>query len=294
MPRHRLGVVLLLPRHIAAEVDGLRRGLGGSPIGRIPPHITLVPPVNVADVDGATALVRRVASEQPSTLHAVIGPVQTFHPITPVIYLAVGGPSLDAIRAMRDALDVGPLAYQRPHEFVPHVTLHDLATPEQVDGALASINHYIEPVALQGLTVLEEGDDKTWQPIADAPFGDAPTTRTIGAEAVTVAVNKHQSEAASQIGRYRPLIVEARVGTRTVGVARGRVAAGDVAWLDELVVVGEQRGMGVGGALARAFLEAARENSATELRAARGATIAGFLVRVGFAQVDAKDFVLAL
>jgi GNAT superfamily N-acetyltransferase len=220
--------------------------------------------------------------------------VATFHPITPVLYLSVTGPGVGAIGSMRDALDSGPLAHERTHDFVPHVTLNDLATPEQITGGLAALHQFVEPVALDGLTLLEQGDDKVWRPIADAPFGNVSSARTLGADRVTLAVNEHQSEAASHIGRYRPLIVEAFVDDRTVGIARGRVASGDVAWLDELVIVGEQRGTGVGGALARAFIAAARDREATELRAARGATIAGFLVRLGFEQSDTKDFVLTL
>jgi len=274
----------------------MRRALGVSPIERVSPHITLVPPINVVDddVDAAIALVRRVASQEPSTLHAVIGPVATFHPITPVVYLRVAGPGVEAIHHMRDALDDGPLAQELSHEFVPHVTLNDLATPEQIDGALASMKDYIEAVPLDGLTVLEQDDDKVWRPIADARFGDAPVTRTIGAERVTIAVHLHQTTAGAAIGRYRPLVAEAFVDGRSVGVARGRVAAGDAAWLDELVVIAEQRGTGVGGALARAFVEAARARDASELRAARGATVAGFLVSLGFAPTDTTDFVLNL
>ena len=81
---------------------------------------------------------------------------------------------------------------------------------------------------------------------------------------------------------------------RTVGVARGRVAPGGLAWLDELIVVAESRGTGLGDALARAFVDAARAREATELRATRGATIAGFLVRMGFQPTAGDEFVLAL
>ena len=44
----------------------------------------------------------------------------------------------------------------------------------------------------------------------------------------------------------------------------------------------------------RAFVEAARDREATEVRSARGATIAGFLVKLGFSQTDTKEFVLPL
>lgn len=295
MPRRRLGAVLLLPRHIANEVDGLRRALGVSPIERVPPHITLVPPINVREeeLEDALALARRVASEQPRRLHVTIGPVKTFHPITPVVYLSVNGPDADVIRRLRDAMDSGPLAQELKHEFVPHVTLSDDATDAEINGALASLTHYVEPIALEGITVLEQDDDdKMWRPIADAPFGAETTTRTLGADRVTFAEHTHETLTAMTIGRYRRLVVEAVVDGRTVGVARGRVARGDVAWLDELVVQGEYRGTGVGGGLARAFVDAARRREANQIRSARGATIAGFLVKLGFAPTDTQDFVL--
>ncbi|MDP1795018.1 MAG: GNAT family N-acetyltransferase [Acidimicrobiales bacterium] len=295
MPKRKLGAVLLLPRTIASEIDGLRRALGVSPIERVPPHITLVPPINVReeDVDDALALARRVASDQPTRLHVTIGPVTTFSPITPVVYLSVNGPGLDAIRTMRDELDSGPLAQELSHPYVPHVTISDDPTPDEIDGAIASLTHYVEPIALEGITVLEQDDDdRMWRPIADAPFGAQTTTRTLGADRVSFAQHAHESLEAMTIGRYRPLVVEAIVEGRTVGVARGRVAPGDVAWLDELVVRSEQRGSGIGGGLARAFVGAARARDVAEIRSARGATIAGFLVKLGFVPTESQDFVL--
>ena len=297
MAQHRLGVVLLLPKHIATEVDGLRRALGDNAnLANIAPHITLVPPINVREeeVDHALALARRVAADQAKRLHVTIGPIATFSPITPVVYLSVNGPDVEVIRRLRDEMDGGPFAQELMHEFVPHVTISADATDEQITGGLAALRHFVEPVVLDGLTLLEQGDDKVWRPIGDAPFGNDAATRTLGADRITLAINEHQSEAASHIGRYRALIVEAFVDDRTVGIARGRVASGDVAWLDELVIVGEQRGAGVGGALACAFIEAARSRGATELRSARGATIAGFLVRMGFESTETSEFVLNL
>lgn len=297
MPRHRLGAVLLLPRHIANEIDGLRRALGVSPIERVPPHITLVPPINVRDeeLDDALAMTRRIASEQRTRLHVTVGPVTTFSPITPVVYLSVNGPDVEVIKGLRDEMDAGPFAQELKHPFVPHVTLSDDATEREIDGALASLTHYVEPIVLEGITVLEQDDDdKMWRPIADAPFGATTTTRTLGADRVTFAEHTHETLTAMTIGRYRPLVVEAIVDGRTVGVARGRVAEDDVAWLDELVVQGEFRSTGVGGGLARAFVEAARARQAKELRSARGATIAGFLVKLGFTEADAREYELQL
>jgi hypothetical protein len=211
-----------------------------------------------------------------------------------VLYLRVSGPGLESLTQMRDALDAGPFAQDLAHDYVPHVTLNGDAADAQITHALASLTAFCEPVRLDGITVMEQGNDKVWRPLADAPFGAEPTTRTLGADRVRIATSTMETLAARAIGRYRPLVVEAFIDAQTVGIARGRVAAGDVAWLDELVIVGEQRGSGVGGALARAFIEAARSHEATEIRSARGATLAGFLVKLGFGQADTKEFVLPL
>lgn len=66
MPRRRLGVVLLVAAPVAAELQGLRRALGDPALDRVPPHLTLVAPVNVreADVDAAVAVVAGAAAQR--------------------------------------------------------------------------------------------------------------------------------------------------------------------------------------------------------------------------------------
>ena len=52
----RFGVVLLVPPPTAHEVDGLRRAFVDPALDRVPPHVTLVPPVNVRAEDVAITL----------------------------------------------------------------------------------------------------------------------------------------------------------------------------------------------------------------------------------------------
>ena len=293
MPRRRLGVVLLLPEPVRTHVEGIRLGLGADV--QIPPHITLVGPVMVDDdaVDDAIETVRAACLTQATPLSITIGPSRTFLPINPVVYLAVSG-DVDAIATLHDTCRQGPLELADEYDFTPHVTLIDGGSDEFVNAGATATSAFSATMFVRGAAILEFGDDKIWRPIADAPFGDAPITRTLGADIVTFAVHALQTVASSHIGRYRALVVEAFVDGKVVGVARGRVGTNGIAWLDELVIVAESRGSGIGAVLARAFVEASRERSATELRASRGATIAGFLVGFGFEQTTANEFVLAL
>ena len=189
MARHRLGVVLL------AAAPRRQRNRRAAPRAWVSHRSNVCRPTSrwcrrstcgEDEIDNAFALARRVAGEQPKRLHITIGPVATFHPITPVVYLSVNGADVGVIHRMRDEMDAGPLAQELRHEFVPHVTLSDDATEAEITGAMASLTHYVEAIALDGITVLEQDDeDKMWRPIADAPFGAGSTTRTLGADRFT-------------------------------------------------------------------------------------------------------------
>src|SRR4051812_357969 len=92
MPRQRLGVALLVPAPVALEIDALRRALGDDDTERIPPHVTLVPPVNVReeDVDDAVRVLTAAAGGV-RPLRIELGPVTSFTPVSPTVHLRVGG-----------------------------------------------------------------------------------------------------------------------------------------------------------------------------------------------------------
>src|SRR5436190_9490646 len=126
VPKHRLGVALLIPDPVATEVDALRRGLGDPALGRISPHLTLVPPVNVrADaLDDALAVLRAAAAALNEPLSLELGPIATFMPVNPVLYLAVGG-ELERLQELRDRIFQPPLERSLSWPFVAHVTVAD-------------------------------------------------------------------------------------------------------------------------------------------------------------------------
>jgi 2'-5' RNA ligase len=174
--RRRLGVALLLDPPVATEVDGLRRAVGDPALGRIPPHVTLVPPVNVRhdDLPAALAVLRRAAAAVPGPLRLAVGRPSTFLPVNPVLYLAVGG-ELEGLAALRNSVFQAPLQRSLSWPWVPHVTLADGAAEERIEAALTALADYSAVVDIDRVVLLEESPGRVWSPLADAALG--PTAR---------------------------------------------------------------------------------------------------------------------
>lgn len=267
-------MVLLVPPPWSAEIDGLRRALGDGALGRIPTHLTLVPPVNVNDdrLGEAMAALRSAAGRtRPFTVH--LGPPETFLPVNPVAYLAVDGEGADEVRRLRDMVFEGPLERSLSWPFVPHVTLADEADPDRITSALGALRDYEVDVTFDRVHLLEEGAGRTWKPIADAPF-EAPAVTGRGGLELTLhssahldveagrwqdaAWRAHSSAGDATTEQDRPFAVTARRGDDIVGTATGDIR-GDEAHLARLVVGAGERGTGVGSHLLAAVESLAAE-----------------------------------
>lgn len=166
--RRRIAVALLVPPPQAIEIDGIRRALGDTMLGRVDPHVTLIPPINVSDeqLAEAMAVVEEAAIATPA-LDLWLGPVTTFGPDSPVRYLAVepDGP----VTALAEACRRGPLDRPRQHDFVPHVTVDMTGSPTgpTADPAVDLLAGYRVTVHIDHVTVLEQRGGDTghhWEP----------------------------------------------------------------------------------------------------------------------------------
>jgi 2'-5' RNA ligase len=166
----RFGVALLVPQPVATEVDGLRRALGDGARARIPAHVTLVPPVNVRHdaVTAAVGVLRAAAGSTPP-LDLRVGPAATFQPVTPVVYLTVAG-DLAGLEGLRERVFRPPLERAVTHPFVPHVTVADEVDPVRIPAAVAALADFVVDIRIESVHLLEQGRDRVWRPIAEAPF----------------------------------------------------------------------------------------------------------------------------
>jgi len=252
----RLGVALLVPPPFDSEVDGLRRALGDGSLGRIPAHVTLVPPVNVREdrLGEALAVLRRAAAAtRPFTV--ALGPPATFLPDNPTVHLAVAegdGP----VRALRDRVFVDPLARPLTWPFVPHVTLADEARPDRIEAALVALADYRVDVELHRVHLLREGPGRIWTPIADASFAPPAVVGRGGLPLELTVSEEPDPEAralAREAGGAAPLTITARGAAGDLaGVATGWYGDG-AARVSTLAVSPDHAGLDVARHLLAAF-----------------------------------------
>jgi 2'-5' RNA ligase/GNAT superfamily N-acetyltransferase len=287
---------------VSVEVDALRRALGDKALGRIVPHITLVPPVNVRaeQLSGAEDVVRSAAAQLDGPLELSLGPPATFWPASPVLYLPVGGSAADlaALARLHDAVLTGPLHKLAPWPWVPHVTLADNVDPGRIDAAVASLAGYRAEVVLDRAVLLEERE-RTWVELADTGLGP-PSVVGRGGLALEISqgcllspqglsfvqglCTPEDLTALSQAGRgagdggqkgARPIVLGGRREGQLVGMAMawvpatGEGAGGQGPVSVTVLVSADSRRQGVGRALLAALQAAAARRgwAATTARA---------------------------
>ena len=264
---------------MATELDGVRRALGATERLRVPPHITLVSPVNLRDKDLLAAMdlvLRGASSSAPLSLR--LGPAASFEPVTPTVHLAVSGEGLDGLLSLRSSLvAAAPLSRPDPYDFVPHVTLAQEVPAERIGPAVEALQDWVAEVTFDRVHVLVQGDQQIWKPFAESSLGPPAVVGRGGIELSFHRSSRLEPEAAALLatdgaagGNGVPFAVSARLGHRVAGAAWGWTS-GSVAIVADLAVAEVHRNKGIGRAvLAAVEAEAATRDCDVVLVAAPG------------------------
>ena len=249
----RIGVVLLVPAPIDREIDALRRAVGDGTYGRVPAHLTLVPPSNVRDdrLDDALALLRQAAGAT-RPFRVGLGAPTTFLPDNPVLYLPVSSGADEVVR-LRERVFCDPFARPLTWPYVPHVTMADEMSPERIVAAQQALSYFHTDIDFDRLHILEEGPGRVWGPIADFPFAP-PAVIGRGGLPVELTVTDGTDPSADRFLRERreSVTITARRDGRVVGVAVGW-ADEQAARLVDLVVADGEGDLGTDAHLMAAF-----------------------------------------
>ncbi len=263
MTRVRLGVVLLVPPPLDREVDTLRKALGDGTLGRVPAHLTLVPPVNVREDRLSDA--RRVVREAGAATRAFtvsLGSPKSFLPDNPTLYLPIteGG---EAVCELRDRVFREPLARPLSWRYVPHVTVADEIDPSRIGSAEAALAPYRAEVTFDRVHILRENPGRVWEPWAEATLATPAVVGRGGLPLELSTTDIIDPEGWALLQR-QPFAITARREGKVVGVASGWTSAEEVR-LETLFVRPVDRNQGIGAHLLAAVESLAAQRECTRL-----------------------------
>lgn len=167
-----IGVAVPIPEPFLGELGAYRERFGDPLAHAIVAHITLVPPLDLADEahlgDVLAHLERTAATLAPFPL--VLAGAGTFRPVSPVVFVPIAEGEAE-VRQVEAAVRRGPLDRPLVFPFHPHVTVaHDLDEEwlDQAEEAMAAYRAAFE-VASFGLFV--RGPDGVWRQRGEFRFG---------------------------------------------------------------------------------------------------------------------------
>jgi 2'-5' RNA ligase len=159
-----IGVSIAVPDPYGRELQDYRVALGDESARRIPTHVTLLPPYDVADTDVdlvADHLSRAAAAQPAFRLH--LRGTGTFRPVSPVVFVNVVD-GISRCEQLAGLVRTGPLAAALRFPYHPHVTVaHDLDDHllDRAFGDLASFECSFEAAEFH---LYRHDEDEGWQP----------------------------------------------------------------------------------------------------------------------------------
>jgi 2'-5' RNA ligase len=172
-------LVAYIPDPLRKFLDDLRRELIP---GCIPAaHVTILPPRPLSGTpqEAIETLSSRIPDFSPFEIET--GEVQVF-PVSDVVYLSLKKGAKDLLQ-MHPALNVGPLKYQEPFPYHPHITLAQNLTHEQsIELAAVARRRWSEypyprGFSVESLVFVQNSRGSLWVDLANFQLAPAPSVR---------------------------------------------------------------------------------------------------------------------
>lgn len=166
-----LGVTVAIPEPYRSVLSRARAEVGDPLAQIIPPHVTLLPPTEIAesDLNGVHSLLEAVAQRHGCFTMGLKG-TDTFRPISPVVFVALdqGWKECSDLQA---ELNVGVLAQEREFPYHPHVTIAHNLTPEQLDHAQDMMRGFTGQFTVHTIELFEHVGQQ-WRELRSFPLGE--------------------------------------------------------------------------------------------------------------------------
>jgi 2'-5' RNA ligase len=169
-----LGVVVSVPEPWAQLLVEWRTKVGDPQASLVPPHVTLLPPteVAVADRPAVSAHLAEVARRHPP-FDVHLSGTGTFRPVSEVVFVAVALGIADCELIAAD-VRTGPLARQLSFPYHPHVTVaHDVPTG-MLELAYAGLADLSAEFRVESFTEFEQLPGGAWAIACEYPLTGPP------------------------------------------------------------------------------------------------------------------------
>lgn len=168
-----IGVAVAIPEPWATELQDYRTSIGDLTATHIPTHITLIPPIEVAD--DAVAAVETHLEEAAASIAAFrihLRGTGTFRPVSPVVFVSLVE-GISQCEMLAYAVRRGPLAVELKFPYHPHVTIAHHLADDLLDRAFAELAGFDREFAVDRFWLYVHDTDNGWQPTRE--FALQPT-----------------------------------------------------------------------------------------------------------------------
>jgi 2'-5' RNA ligase len=165
-----IGVALAIPEPWASELQDYRTSVGDTTATMIPTHITLIPPIEVAedDLPEVEKHLTEVASAT-SAFRIHLRGTGTFRPVSPVVFVTVVD-GISACEQLAVALRQGPLSVELQFPYHPHVTIAHHLPDGTLDRAFSELAGFESVFGAEEFHLYVHDEEKGWQPSRDFPL----------------------------------------------------------------------------------------------------------------------------
>lgn len=159
-----IGVAIPIPEPWGSQLQAYRESIGDPMAELIPPHITLVPPVDLAPAVAADIEEHlTMAGEAVAPFVVNLRGTATFRPLSPVVFLALTE-GISGCERLERAVRSGPLGVDVTFPYHPHVTVAHELGDDVLDQAFADLATFEARFTVDSFTLYVHDDEAGWVP----------------------------------------------------------------------------------------------------------------------------------
>jgi 2'-5' RNA ligase len=181
MQKPRYALVAYLKSAAGEFVENLRRELHPD-LPHLAAHLTILPPRPLHGTeDSAIQVLERSCGEE-DPFHVTLGPVETFVPVTPTVFIRVDAAAAN-MSQLHSKLNTDVLHFQEEWPYTPHLTIAKLHTEKDAQIAFELARQRWKEyrgsrrILLEKLTFVREDAQNCWSDIAPVLLGRTLVSR---------------------------------------------------------------------------------------------------------------------